>query len=88
MENKPTISVELLSPTSSGAYQEHPDPDQLIQLKKLTPTIIDEEATPTSQTVSLDTDPQCVLSGIERSIRNISYEGVKKRMVSSNKTKI
>ena len=87
MENKPTIFV--LSPRSSGAYQEQPDPGQLIQLKKLTPAVTDEEAIPTSQTVVLDTDPQCVLSGIERSITNFNYEGgMKQRMVSSNKTKI
>ena len=81
--------MELLIPTSSGAYQEQSDPDQLIQLKKFTPSVIDEEAIPTSQTVVLDTDPQCVLSGIERTITNFNYEGgVKQRMVSTNKTKI
>ena len=89
MVNKSTISVELHSPTSSGAYQEQPDLGQLIQLKKLTLAVIDEEAIRTSQTVLLDIDDQCILSGTERTITNFSNEGgVKQRMVSSNKTKI
>ena len=64
-------------------------PSQLLQQKKLTPMVIDGEATPTSQTVVLDTDPQSVLSGIERSITNFNYEGsVKQRVASSKKMKI
>ena len=42
-------------------------PGHLIQLKKLTPAVIDGQVIPTSQTLLLDTDAQCVLSGIDRS---------------------
>ncbi|KAK3774124.1 hypothetical protein RRG08_065784 [Elysia crispata] len=45
---------------SSGTSLEQLDPGQLIQLKKLIPTVIAGEATPTSQTVVLDLYAQCV----------------------------
>ena len=64
-------------------------PGHLIQLKKLTPAIIDGRAIPTSQNVLLDTDAQCGLSEIDRSKPNFSNEGgVKQRVMGSNKTKI
>ena len=66
-----------------------PDPSQLIQLKKLTPAVINGEAILTSQAVVLDTDAQCIFSGIERNITGFNNEGdMKEKMMSSNKTKM
>ena len=53
-------------------------PGHLIQLKKLTPAVIDGQVIPTSQTLLLDTDAQCVLSGVERSKSNFSNKDVAK----------
>ena len=73
----------------SGASLEQLDPGLLIQVKKLTAAVIAGEAISTCQTVVLDPDAHCVLSGAERNITNFNMEErVKHRMLSSNKTKI